>query len=74
MRNLVLLCIALAGCATAQDQCATGAYEAGRNDARFGRQPNELAYAGACAAQASAADYMAGWRIGYSETSFRQPN
>jgi len=31
----------------------------------FGKRP---------ACDQSAADYYAGWSIGYSETSFRQPN
>jgi hypothetical protein len=64
----LLLCLALAGCATGADNpsCAAGgSYEAGRSDAMFGRRP---------ACDASAADYQLGWAIGYSETSFRQPN
>lgn len=60
----LLLFLLLAGCATAQDNRCS-AYEAGRNDAMFGLRP---------ACDASAADYYAGWSIGYSETSFRQPN
>jgi len=77
VRRLVLLCVALAGCATGADnQCATGAaYEDGRSDAMFGRRPGFETYAQRCARDASAAaDYAAGWSIGYSETSFRQPN
>lgn len=65
MRVLLLLClVAVAGCASSPgNQCSS--YEAGRNDAMFGRRP---------ACDASAGDYYAGWSIGYSETSFRQPN
>ncbi len=74
MRSLILLSVVLAGCATVQDNpCA--AYDAGRSDAMFGRQPNFNAYTQRCSRDASAAsDYAAGWSIGYSETSFRQPN
>ena len=72
--RFVLLCVALAGCATVQDNPCT-AYDAGRSDAMFGRRPSFETYAQRCSRDASAAsDYAAGWSIGYSETSFRQPN
>ena len=75
--RFLLLCLALAGCATGADnQCAAGGpYEAGRSDAMFGRRPGFEAYAQRCPRDAAAAaDYQLGWAIGYSETSFRQPN
>jgi hypothetical protein len=72
MRYLLLLSLLAAGCAAVQDSpCA--AYEAGRADAQFGGRAAFDAYARRCPGQ-SEADYMAGWRIGSSETSFRQPN
>jgi hypothetical protein len=77
MRYLILFSLLAAGCAAIQDNpCAAGgSYEAGRGDAMFGKPPSFDAYAQRCSRDAVAsADYMAGWRIGYSETSFRQPN
>ena len=50
-------------------------YEVGRNDARLGNRPNFAQVAASCPRQQpSEQDYLAGWAIGYSETSFRQPN
>ena len=70
--RLLLFLLVLSGCAaTPEGQCT--AYDAGRADAQFGRRPAFDAYARRCAGQ-SEADYLAGWSIGYSETSFRQPN
>lgn len=74
MRYLALCCSLLAGCAAVQGSPCASAYEAGRTDAQFGRRPAYDAYARACPGQASEGDYLAGWSIGYSETSFRQPN
>jgi hypothetical protein len=73
MARAVFLALLASGCASVQGTSCGDSYEAGRADAMFGRQANVDAYARACP-QASAADYLAGWRIGASETSFRQPN
>ena len=69
----LLFLVLIGGCASVQGGSCGDPYEAGRAEATFGRQASADAYARACP-QASAADYLAGWRIGASETSFRQPN
>ena len=74
--RFILLCL-VAGCASSPDnQCSAGGpYEAGRSDAMFGRRTAFETYAQHCPRDAAAAaDYQLGWAIGYSETSFRQPN
>ena len=69
----LLFLVLIGGCASVQGGSCGDPYEVGRAEAMFGRQASADAYARACP-QASAADYLAGWRIGASETSFRQPN
>jgi len=65
----------LNGCAAMSDNDCRNWYEVGRNDARFGNRPNSSMHASRCTgAQPSEQEYLAGWAIGYSETSFRQPN
>lgn len=73
MRYLLFFSLLAAGCAAVPDNPCGAAYEAGRADAQFGRRAAFDTYARRCSGQ-SEADYLAGWRIGYSETSFRQPN
>ena len=73
----ILACAVLSGCAAMSDnECRTANwYEAGRNDARLGNRPSFGTHAARCAGQQpSEQEYLAGWAIGYSETSFRQPN
>ena len=73
MRALLLLCIALGGCAAMTEaECrGTNWYERGRTDARiYAIQPTIARYARECAAygvQLPEAAYMDGWRIGYGE-------
>jgi len=79
MRWLVLAGVLVAGCAAIpESECRTSNwYEVGRNDARLGNRPKAELYAAQCAryqVQPAERDYLAGWAIGYSETSFRQPN
>ena len=77
MRWVIMACVLTAGCAAMpESECrAANWYEVGRNDARLGNRPNFGMHAARCTgAQPSEQDYLAGWSIGYSETSFRQPN
>jgi hypothetical protein len=73
----ILACVVLSGCAAMSDnECGTAnGYEVGRNDARLGNRPSFGMHAARCPReQPSEQEYLAGWAIGYSETSFRQPN
>jgi hypothetical protein len=58
MRPLVLACLLIGGCASAESDCRTSDwYALGERDATLGQRP-----------------LIAGWAIGNSKTSFRQPN
>lgn len=79
MRCWILAGLLVTGCAAvSESECRTSNwYELGRSDARFGKRPGIERYEQACSryqVQPPAADYLAGWAIGYSETGFRQPN
>jgi hypothetical protein len=79
MRTLLVGCLVLCGCAsTAESDCRAGDwYALGERDATMGQRPQIERYAAQCAryqVQPAERDYMAGWSIGYSKTSFRQPN
>ena len=73
----IMACVVLSGCAAMSDNdCRTANwYEVGRSDARMGNRPGFALQAARCpGGQPAEQDYLAGWAIGYSETSFRQPN
>ena len=78
MRSLVLACVLIGGCATAESDCRTSDwYALGERDARMGQRPLIERYAESCSryqVRPAEANYMAGWANGYSQTSFRQPN
>jgi hypothetical protein len=79
MRYTMLGCLVLCGCAaTAESDCRTSDwYALGERDATFGQRPLIERYADQCArygVRPAESDYLAGWAIGYSKTSFRQPN
>ena len=78
MRHLAIACLLLGGCAAAESDCRTGDwYALGERDATLGRRPQIDRYAEQCpryGVQVAESDYLAGWSIGYSKTSFRQPN
>jgi hypothetical protein len=79
MRFVAVACCLIAGCTTMSETACRGSnwYEVGENDARMGRQPQLELYARQCSPyqiQPSGQDYLAGWSIGTSKASFRQPN
>ena len=77
MRIALLLCVLVAGCATAvsEKDCRSGEwYSLGERDALAGIQPQIDTYAKECAQYAvkpRESDYMAGWQLGYSEYQLR---
>ncbi len=78
MRSLALACLFIGGCATAESDCRTSDwYALGERDATLGQRPLIERYADQCTrfgVRPAESDYLAGWAIGYSKTSFRQPN
>ena len=78
MRSLALACPLLGGCVSAESDCRTSDwYALGERDPTMGQRPLIERYAEQCArygVQPTESDYLAGWAIGYSKTSFRQPN
>jgi hypothetical protein len=79
MRFLVLTCLLIGGCAgVAESDCRTSDwYALGERDATLGQRPLIERYTEQCVrygARPTPGDYLAGWAIGYSKTSFRQPN
>ena len=78
MRSLALACLLIGGCAAAESDCRTGDwYALGERDATFGQRPLIERYTEQCArlgVRPAESEYLAGWALGYSRTSFRQPN
>jgi len=76
MVRALFLCLFLAGCAAlTESECRVGDwYALGEQDALRGAQPRVEQFIEQCRAyqvQPSEPDYMAGWRIGYSEWNRR---
>jgi hypothetical protein len=78
MRSLALACLLIGGCAAAESDCRTGDwYALGERDATLGQRPQIERYNEQCpryGVRPTESEYLAGWAIGYSKTSFRQPN
>jgi hypothetical protein len=78
MRWLALCLLLLGGCMSAESDCRTSDwYALGERDATMGQRPLIERYAEQCTrfgVRPAEGDYLAGWAIGYSKTSFRQPN
>ena len=79
MYRAIAACLLLSGCAAmSESECRTGDwYALGERDATLGQRPLIERYADQCTrygVRPAESDYLAGWAIGYSKTSFRQPN
>ena len=79
MYRAIAACLLLAGCAAmSESECRSGNwYALGERDATMGQRPLIERYGEQCArygVRPMEGDYLAGWAIGYSKTSFRQPN
>jgi len=73
MLQIVVLSLTLAGCAAlTEGDCRTGNwYALGERDAMAGLPPRVDQYAAQCGPGVSAASYMDGWQVGYTEWNRR---